>query len=96
MNKSAEQNIIDFLRSNPSKYASASLQRMEFRNKNGTVASPKAISRRLQENAEGDHAVLEVSYDDHNNSHYQIKQELRKKEQVVTRLPNGSVKIEYV
>lgn len=96
MAKSAESNLIDFLKSNPSKFASASLQRMEFRNKNGSLASPKAISRRLQENAEGEHAVLEVTYDDHNNSYYQVKQEHVKKKQVVTYLPNGKVKLEYV
>lgn len=93
--KSAEQNIIDFLKSNPSRYAAAQLQRMEFKNKNGTLASPKAISRRLQENAEGEHSVLEVSYDG-KNAYYRIKQEHRKKEQIVTRLANGSVRIEYV
>lgn len=80
--KSCEQNIIDFLKANTSKFAAAELQRMPFKNKNATVASPKAISRRLQENAEPG-CVLEVSYDEHNNAWYQIKQEHKKVTQQV-------------
>lgn len=78
MKKSAEQNIIAFLKENPSRFAAAELQRMSFRNRNGTLASPKAISRRLQENAEAG-GMLEVSYDEHNNAHYQIREEHKKK-----------------
>lgn len=80
--KTAEQSIIDFLRSSPSKYSSASLQRMNWKNKNGTLASPRSIVRRLEENTctqDNPTGVLEVSYDDHGNAVYQIKQEHRKK-----------------
>lgn len=76
--KSAEQNIISFLKENPSVWSAAALQRMEFRNRKGTLASPKAISRRLQENAEAG-GCLTVSYDDHNNAMYSIKSEFKKK-----------------
>jgi len=75
--KSAEQNIISFLRENPSKFAAAELQRMSFRNRNNTLASPKAISRRLQENAEGTNSFLEVSYIN-GNAHYQIREAHKK------------------
>lgn len=75
--KSVEQSLIDFLKSNPNRFASAELQRMPFKNRNGTLASPKAISRRLQENAE-EGGMLEVSYDDHNNAFYQIKEAHKK------------------
>lgn len=82
MKKSAEQSIIDFLRANPSRFAAAELQRMSFANKNGTLANPKAISRRLQENAE-EGGMLEVTYDEHNNAWYQIKQGFEKPKKLV-------------
>jgi len=76
--KSAEQSIIEFLKNNPSKYASAHLQRMLWKNKNGTNATPRSIVRRLEENTctkENPLGILEVSYDEHNNAWYQIKAE---------------------
>ncbi len=95
MSKSAEQNIINFLKENPSWFAAAHLQRQLFQNKNGTYASPKAISRRLQENAEGDNAILEVEYR-HNHAFYKIKEAHIKKRQIVTQNPDGSVRVEYI
>jgi len=70
--KSAEQNITSFLKENPSVYSASVLERMSFANKNGTLANPKAISRRLQENAE-EGGVLQVTYDEHGGAMYQIK-----------------------
>lgn len=75
--KSAESALIDFLRSNPSKYASAELQRMIWKNKNGTTATARSIVRRLEENAE-DGGILKVSYDEHGNAWYQIKEGYKK------------------
>jgi hypothetical protein len=77
--KTAEDRLIDFLRANPSKYASAELQRMTWANKNGTTATPRSIVRRLEENA-GPDGILEVSYDEHGNAWYEVKQEHVKKE----------------
>ena len=77
---SAEQNIIAFLKSNPSVFAAAELQRMPFKNKNGTTASPKAISRRLQELAE--QQILDVSYVNR-NAHYQIAETHKPKPRLV-------------
>lgn len=83
--KSAEQNIIAFLKENPSVWSASALERMSFRNKNGTLANPKAISRRLQENAiEG--GVLQVSYDAHGGAQYQIKDEHKKKERKIVQM----------
>ena len=78
--KSAEQNIVAFLQQNPSVFAAAELQRQPFKNRNGTLASPKAISRRLQELAE--QHILEVSYIN-NHAHYQITDQHKKKTQTV-------------
>ena len=76
--KSVETQLLDFLKANPSKYASAELQRMPWKNKNGTLATPRSIVRRLEENAE-EGGMLEVSYDDHNNAFYNIKSGYEKK-----------------
>ena len=96
--RSAEQNILEFLKNNPSVFAAAELQRMSFRNRNGTLASPKAISRRLQELAE--QGILDVTYDHKNHAHYSIKEEHRKKEQHVYQItfPDGTrgVRLSYV
>ena len=86
MKKSVETQLIDFLKENPSRWASAELQRKEWRNRNGTLATPRSIVRRLEENAEAG-GMLEVSYDDHNNAHYQIKQEHKKKIRQLIHLP---------
>ena len=94
--KSAEQNILDHLKSNYQWFSAAQLQRMEFHNKNGTLASPKAISRRLQELAEGSSAPLEVDYSDKGHAKYRIRQTHRKLRQVVEELPSGDVRISYV
>jgi DNA-binding transcriptional ArsR family regulator len=90
--KTAQENILDFLKSNPSKWASGALQRMEWRNRNNTLATPRSIVRRLEELAE--EGLIEVSYEG-KNAQYQIKGEHRKKVQVVEQLANGSVRITY-
>ena len=99
MKKSVETQLIDFLKENPSRWASADLQRREWRNRNGTLSTPRSIVRRLEENAEAG-GMLEVSYDDHNNAHYSIKSEFKKREQIVTpiTLPDGTrgVRLSYV
>ena len=94
--KSAEQNIISFLQQNPSVFAAAELQRQPFKNRNGTLASPKAISRRLQELAEQN--ILEVSYIN-NHAHYKIKEEHRPKTQHVEFIERDGIryaKLSYV
>ena len=81
MNKSAEQSIISFLKENPQKYASAELQRMIFKNRNGTTAIARSLVRRLEENTrtqENPTGVLEVSYVN-GNAYYQISEGQKKK-----------------
>lgn len=93
MRKSAADNILDFLKNNSSSvFPAAQLQRMEFRNKDNTLSSPKAISRRLQELAEGEHAVLDVTYPDGKNAYYQLKQEHRKVIYRYEPTPDGSMR----
>jgi len=84
--KSAETSLIDFLKANPSWFASAELQRMFWKNKNGTNAAPRSIVRRLEENTP---SFLEVKYIG-GNAHYKIKEEHKKKtQQVETIIKDG-------
>lgn len=52
MKLSVSQQLKNFLRTNRGVFNSGELQRMEFLNKDGTRATGKSISRRLQELAE--------------------------------------------
>lgn len=52
MNKSASQQLLDFLRESPGLHHSGDLQRRDWLNKDGTTALPRTIVRRLQELAE--------------------------------------------
>lgn len=76
-NKTASENLIDFLKNNPSAYASGDLQRMIFKNRNGTTATARSLVRRLQELAEQN--IIDVTYPDNKNAYYQIREEHKKK-----------------
>ncbi len=50
MKNSVEHSLLKFFEAHPgSTYDSGILQRMSWYNKNGTLAKPKSVSRRLQE-----------------------------------------------
>ena len=60
MNNSAETNILRFIQQNRGQvFAGPELCRMIFKNKNGTTAAPKSVSRRLQELAEAKEIQVE-------------------------------------
>ena len=92
MKKSVEQQLLDFLAANPSKWASGDLQRREWRNKNNSLATPRSIVRRLEENTywETDTAqhkknlngILIATYEN-NTTYYQIKEDHEKKERKI-------------
>src|SRR3990167_1043994 len=87
--KSVETQLLDFLKSNPSKFASVALEKMEWKNKNGSSANPRTLIRRLQENTywETDtpahkknlNGILIATYEN-NTTFYQIKEGHEKKE----------------
>lgn len=52
MDRTVPTQLIAYLKNSTIAVASAELQRLPFKNRNGSTASPKAISRRLQELAE--------------------------------------------
>jgi len=67
MRKSVQQQLLDFLRSDGGVHASGNLQRREWKNMNGTLATPRSIVRRLEELTE--EGKLNVEYIN-NHSHY--------------------------
>ncbi len=77
--KSTTDNIVEFLKNNPSKHVAAELEKMLFRSSKGTYASPKAIRNRLQDAAREPNAMLDVSYDEKGLAWYSIKDAHRKK-----------------
>lgn len=99
MAKSAEQNILDYLKTTRGPIAGSELQRMIFKNKSGTAASPKTIARRLAENAEireGFPApVLIATYNQKGHVHYEYDRKQLPKKMVPVQLPNGNVRLEY-
>lgn len=52
MKKSVSTQLLEFLQNNRGRFASGSLQRMEWINKDGTLAIPRTVVRRLQELAQ--------------------------------------------
>lgn len=52
MNKSISDQLVQYLQENHGVFSSGDLQRLEWRNIDGTVALPRTIVRRLQELAE--------------------------------------------
>ena len=60
--KSVSTQLKEFLGKNAGEYASGELQRMEWKNRDGTTATPRTIVRRLQELAQnGEIYVKEIN-----------------------------------
>ena len=67
--KSVSTQLEDFLRSHKGEvFASGDLQRMSWSNRNGSLATPRSIVRRLEELAE--EGVIKVEYKERNHAHY--------------------------
>ena len=95
--KTVKEQIFSFLQSNPSVYHGGQLQRMDFKTRRGGNATGDSIKRRLNElAAEG---RISVSSNERNEAMFSIKEEHRKKEQVVEQvtLPDGTrgVRVTY-
>lgn len=59
--KTVPEQLSDFLRGvSPSQYSSGELQRMSWKNKNGTSAVPRSIVRRLEELVEDGTLKVEI------------------------------------
>lgn len=79
--KSVEQNILKFFQERPGQvFDSGDIQRMIWKNKNGTIAKPKSVSRRLQELAE-DKKLLNMG--DSHSARYTLAGEPPRRPQVV-------------
>lgn len=94
--KSVEQNILEFFRTHSEQvWNSGDLQRMTWFNKNGTIATPRSVVRRLQELAE---AGKIVNLGDLKSARYQLNTGViqPKLRQVIEYTKEGTVKINYV
>lgn len=67
MKKSVQDQLLDYLQANPGVHASGTIQRLEWKNKDGTLAVPRTIVRRLQELAEEGKIHAEIRG---NHTHY--------------------------
>ena len=93
MHKSVKLQLLEFLQENGGIFHNGELQRMvNWRNKNGTIPTPRTLVRRLQE------LVIEekihVNYK--NGQAYFSAKPIILKRQVVKELPNGKVEISYI
>lgn len=96
MKKSVEAQLLDFFRENSKQvFASGDLQRRQWFNKNGTLAMPRSIVRRLQELAE-EGKIQQVG--DMAHAKYSLNAEVvkPKMKQVISYTPQGTVKVEYI
>lgn len=66
-----QDQLVNFLRSETGWVASGVIQRREWKNDDGTVATPRSIVRRLQEKVED--GTLEVMYGKKNAAFYRHK-----------------------
>lgn len=87
---SAQENILTFLRQNyPNIYSSGELQRMEWKNDDGTTGTPAIIQRRLRNLEEK--KEIAVTYEGaKNHAHYQYLPEYKRAEYKPTALRKDS------
>lgn len=96
MKKSAEDKLLMFFRENSNKeFASGEIQRMSFSNKNGTLATPRSLVRRMQELCE-EGKILNVGTD--KGAVYKLNTGVvqPRMKQVVEQMPDNTVRITYV
>lgn len=96
MRKSAEDKLLMFFRENSNKeFASGEIQRMSFTNKNGTLATPRSLVRRMQELCESG-ALRNVG--DSKSARYILNTDVvqPKMRQIVEQMPDNTVRISYV
>jgi hypothetical protein len=92
--KSVEQSLLEFFQTHVGEvFESGELQRRTWRNKNGTLATPRSVVRRLQELANVGKIKNVGSME---SARYSLSENYRKKIQVVHQNPDGSVKVSYV
>src|SRR5438477_9232929 len=92
MSQYLKPQFLKFLAANPGFHASAAIQRMEWRDHRGKLASASNVSRRLREMANDGKLLVEYRT---NHAYYSIAEAARPKRQVVVHLPDGSVRIFY-
>jgi tRNA U38,U39,U40 pseudouridine synthase TruA len=88
--KSVEQQIFEFLQSNPSVWHGGDLQRMLFKTRRGGYSTGDTIKRRLNDLVE--EGKIHVSYNERNEAMFSIREEHKKKtySYIPITLPDGS------
>jgi len=84
--------FLKFLAANPGWHASAAIQRMEWRDHRGKLASAQNVGRRLRELVNDSKLLVEYRK---GHAYYSIAEAARPKHQVVEYLPDGSVRVTY-
>lgn len=92
MKKSAKEQLHDYLLGTGGWCASGILQRMEFKNEDGTIASPASIDRRLRELE--NECLIAVKYENKHHSYYKHIPVIRRPFYIPTsERPKGKEKI---
>jgi hypothetical protein len=91
--KTLKQKLLAYLAANPGTHASGDIQRMEWRDRRGKLASPANLTRRLRELVNEGKLLVEYRK---GHAHYAIAEAERPKRQVVEQLGDGSVRVSYV
>ena len=84
--------FIKYLAANPGWHASAAIQRIEWRDHRGKLASASNVARRLRELADDGRLLVEYRK---NHAYYSIAEAARPTRQIVEHLPDGSVRVSY-
>lgn len=94
--KSVSQQLLEYLRSNPNmSFPSGSLQRIDWKNARGTMATPRSIVRRLQELTEN--GLIQVEYRNGAASYSVDKTKLPVRyDYIEEKLPTGEVVMKQI
>ena len=82
-----QDQLVEYLRQEPGWTASGAIQRHEWKNEDGTMATPRSIVRRLQEKVED--GTLEVMYGNKNAAFYRHKLAPKKVTEYVVEFRDG-------
>jgi hypothetical protein len=92
MKHSVKEQLFRYLRANPGSHAKGNLERMEWRTREGKLATPENIGRRLRELENEKKIQVEQRK---NHDWYSVSSAHVPKRQIVQQLPDGSVRVTY-
>lgn len=95
MKLTLKQKLVEWLRANPGLHASGSLQRLEWRDSRGKLASPSNLSRRLRELAEDGKITVEYIRGHAHYSYTPQRRVITKVEVIDGKAYKREVEVEY-